>query len=130
MALAAPFPAAGTRQTRPARHGGTVRTRGTDTSLRLTPRGRLVLGIGSALVLLLVVVVSGAFRADAGASASAQGVATSVVVVQPGENLWQLANEVMPEVDPREAVLRIRELNGLGDEPVRPGQSLVVPAGR
>lgn len=128
MALAAPFPAAGTIRTTRSRSSRTRHT--SRSSVRLTRRGRLVLGIGSTLALLLVIVVSGAFRADAGAAASDQGVATSVVVVQPGENLWQLASDVMPGVDPREAVLRIRELNGLGDEPVRPGQSLVVPAGR
>ena len=121
MALAAPFPAARVRRTPSVRSRGTV---------RLTRRGRLVVGIGSAMALFLVIVASGAFRADAGSSTADQAVATSVVVVQPGENLWQLAGEVMPGVDPREAVLRIRDLNGLGDEPVRPGQSLVVPAGR
>ncbi len=118
MALAAPFPAARVRPAQPRRANG---------SLRLTTRGRLVLGIGSALVLLLVIVVSGAFRADAGASVGAGGPATEVIVVQPGESVWQLAQQVLPEADPRETVLRIRELNGLGDEAVRPGQSLLVP---
>lgn len=79
------------------------------------------------LALLLVIVVSGTFRADAGSSSADQGVATSVVVVQPGENLWQIAQQVAPGTDPRETVLRIRELNPIGDAPVRPGQAIIVP---
>ncbi|MBI1351428.1 MAG: LysM peptidoglycan-binding domain-containing protein [Actinomycetales bacterium] len=93
----------------------------------MTRRGRLVLGVGSVLVLLLVILVSGVFRADAGSSSGDQGVATSVVVVQPGENLWQIAQQVAPGADPRETVLRIRELNPIGDAAVRPGQAIVVP---
>ena len=121
MALAAPFPAAAARSPRSTR--STTRP----APVRLTRRGRLVIGVASALALLVVILVSGAFRADAGSSAADQGVATSVVVVQPGENLWQLAQQIAPAADPRETVMRIRDLNALGDEPVRPGQAIVVP---
>lgn len=117
MAIAAPFPAAqrlaSTRQT----HG----------DLRLTARGRMVLGVTSIVFLLLVVMFSGRLTADAGTSLAERGRATGVVVVQPGENLWQIARSIAPQSDPRETVIAIRELNGLGDSTVKAGQSIVVP---
>ncbi|MBK9741001.1 MAG: LysM peptidoglycan-binding domain-containing protein [Actinobacteria bacterium] len=115
MALAAPFPAAGTRSAR------------TPAPVRLTTRGRVVLLVVSTLFLALVVLLSGRFSADAGTSAGAQGRATGVVVVQPGESLWQIAQQIAPALDPREVVTAIRALNGLGDSTVIAGQSIVVP---
>ena len=138
MAIAAPFPAARASsrtqvraaRSRPvagvasSRRGGSAAR---STGLRLTRRGRLVLGVGSTLALLLVVLLSGRLTAEAGSSLAEQGRATGVVVVQPGESLWQIAQGIAPDADPRETVVRIRELNGLGDEAVVPGQSIVVP---
>ena len=56
-----------------------------------------------------------------------QSRATGVVVVQPGENLWQIARTIAPRNDPRETVMAIRDLNGLGESTVKAGQSIVVP---
>ena len=95
--------------------------------LRLTRRGRVVLGVLSTLFLLLVVLFSGRLSADAGTSMSDQGRATGVVVVQAGESLWQIAQAIAPDADPRETVTLIRELNALGEAAVVPGQSIVVP---
>jgi hypothetical protein len=95
--------------------------------IRLTRRGRLAVGVLSGLFLLLVMLVSGRVSADAGTSAGDQGRATGVVVVQQGENLWQIAKAVAPQTDPRATVTLIRELNGLGDSTVVAGQSIVVP---
>lgn len=81
----------------------------------------------SSLFLLAVVLLSGRLSADAGTSLADQGRATGVVVVQPGENLWQIAKAVVPGLDPREAVTLIRELNGLDSSTVVAGQSIVVP---
>jgi nucleoid-associated protein YgaU len=130
MAIAAPFPAArATRtSTRPVRSRAAARTPvRPDAGLRLTRRGRLALGVLSTLFLLLVVLFSGRLSADAGTSLSDQGRATGVVVVQAGESLWQIAQAIAPHADPRETVTVIRELNGLGEAAVRPGQSIVVP---
>jgi hypothetical protein len=85
--------------------------------------------VTSALFLLTVVTLSGRLTADAGTSLQDQGRATGVVVVQQGENLWQIAKAVAPQADPRETITTIRELNGLGDATVIAGQSIVVPAG-
>lgn len=87
----------------------------------------MVIALASILMLFGVTVVSGVFSADAGSSAAEQGRATGVVVVQAGESLWQIAQDIAPQADPRETVTTIRELNGLGDTTVVPGQSIVVP---
>ena len=121
MALAAPFPAAGTRSPRPR-----TRPASPTRPVRLTARGRVALLVASTCFLARVVLVSGRFTADAG-TAMPQGRATSVVVVQPGESLWQIARQIAPSADPREVVSTIRELNGLGETTVAAGQSVVVP---
>jgi len=63
-------------------------------------------------------------------SAGAGGVPeqTSVVRVQPGESLWDVASRVAPDAVIGEVVARIQELNSLS-EPLRPGQALTVPVG-
>jgi nucleoid-associated protein YgaU len=138
MAIAAPFPAARATRTpsRPARPRAAAPSRPAagrpaasrpTAGLRLTRRGRITLGVLSTLALLVVVLFSGRLTADAGTSMSDQGRATGVVVVQAGESLWQIAQVVAPQADPRETVTLIRELNGLGDAAVMPGQSIVVP---
>ena len=62
-----------------------------------------------------------------GAPAGPAAPATAVVVVQPGDSLWSIAQTVAPGADPRETVLRLRELNGMASAVVVPGQSIVVP---
>jgi hypothetical protein len=94
-------------------------------SIVLTTRGRVVIGLILTLVAIFVWVLFGSGTADAAGSSS--GPATSVVVVQPGENLWSIAQSINPEGDPRDLVIRIREINDLGSQHVFPGQSLIVP---
>ena len=131
MALAAPFPAAGTASPRAySRPASPSRRRPADSpsaGIRLTPRGRIVLLVLSTLFLFVVVLMSGRFTADAGTTRGSQGVGTGVVVVQQGESLWQIARQIAPAADPREIVSAIRELNGLGESTVEAGQSIVVP---
>jgi LysM repeat protein len=94
-------------------------------SVTLTSRGKVVLGLTLTLIALFVWVLFGSGTADA--AGSSQGPATGIVVVQPGENLWSIAQSVDPQGDPRDLVIRIREMNALGSQHVFPGQSLVVP---
>jgi hypothetical protein len=54
---------------------------------------------------------------------------TSVVHVQVGETLWDVAERNAPDSDPEAVVSRIRELNHLPDSDVVPGQPLTVPDG-
>lgn len=133
MAYAAPFPAASAA---PRTAGRPVRSRPAATRSRvsrdqrswhLTRRGRMVLGVVLSVPFAAALMVVGSVQADAETSANGAP-ATSVVVVQPGESLWGIAQQVAPGSDPREVITSIRELNGLSEAPVVPGQSLVVPA--
>ncbi|WP_246843013.1 LysM peptidoglycan-binding domain-containing protein [Allokutzneria sp. NRRL B-24872] len=54
----------------------------------------------------------------------------SVVEVDPGESLWQLARRVAPDSPSGAVIERIVELNELSDHVVHPGQPLRVPDGR
>jgi LysM repeat protein len=72
-----------------------------------------------------LVVLSGQITADAGSASGGPALAT--VVVQPGESLWSIASAVAPASDPRETISLIRDLNGMLDLTVFPGQSVVVP---
>lgn len=66
-----------------------------------------------------------------GQAASARIPAETVVVrVGAGETLWDVAQRVAPESDPRAVVERIRQLNRTPGSAVQPGQQLRVPAGR
>ena len=94
--------------------------------IRLTTRGRFV------LVLLASFLILGTWLTVGGGSADAsteQGIAVGgTVVVQPGESLWSIATELAPHSDPRDMIIRIRDMNNLGSSHVYPGQSLAVPA--
>jgi LysM repeat protein len=94
--------------------------------VRLTARGRAVLLVLVALVSFAAVLL-GAVSVSAGGSAPSAAV-TERVVVQPGQTLWEFAEQVAPSADPRETVRRIKDLNGLEGSVVVPGQALVVPA--
>jgi LysM repeat protein len=50
--------------------------------------------------------------------------APAVVVVQPGDTLWTIAERVAPERDPRDIVTELRRRNGLPSADVRAGQRL------
>jgi LysM repeat protein len=89
-------------------------------------RGRLVI-FGGPLVLALVLLAAGWLATSAGATDGTTGDATTEVVVQPGETLWQVAEDAAPSVDPRETVAVIMELNDLSSASVQAGQSLLVP---
>lgn len=90
----------------------------------LTRRGRLVVLFGGVIALFSAMLMFGSF---ANATLTNQGPATQVVVVQPGESLWSIAQAVAPSADPRETVGRIRDLNGMTSAVVVKGQSLIVP---
>lgn len=87
------------------------------------PDGLRKLIIGCAFVLSLV------FAACAGvvvATALSGPVETRTAVVLSGQSLWDIAQDTGAS-DVAEAVAQIRELNGLEDSVVYPGQSLLVP---
>lgn len=100
--------------------------------IRLTRRGRRLARtsvIALALLLALTIGVLGRGTPVQAGDAPAQ-VATSTVIVEPGQSLWDVARGLSLDADLRETVARIQELNGLSGgagSTVRPGQELIVP---
>ena len=99
------------------------------TRLRLTRRGRVVLGalatvlVAGALALLATFVAPQANASDeAGA-----GQEFSYVVVTPGSSLWEIATQLDPSADPRDLVSEIVQLNQLTESGIDAGQPLAVP---
>jgi len=93
--------------------------------LRITRRGRLML---TALVALPVLAAS-VFLATPGAQAGADSGEVEVYTVLAGESLWDIAEYLAPESDPRVVIDRLRSTNQLETTAVQPGQQLIVPSG-
>lgn len=118
--------------------GGVVRRMGAGAvrersrGVRLTRRGRVVLIVAVAALLLIGFWLTAGRGARAGAGAGghggrAHGAALETVVVGSDDTLWEIASERRPKVDPRITVRRIIELNGLSGSIVQPGQRLRLP---
>jgi hypothetical protein len=90
-------------------------------AIRLTPRGRMVMAAAAAITLIGAMSAIGNVQAGASDSRNPQ-----VVVVQPGESLWTIAQDVAPQADPRATVVELKRLNGLTSSVVQVGQALVV----
>lgn len=113
------------RSTAPARPVVPPARRDERPPLRLTRRGRCAVatalvgaGVGASLF------VGGISRAGT----EAERVPVHWVTVAPGDTLWEIAEQSAPHSDPRDLVVRIRELNGLADSGLQAGQRLAVPA--
>jgi LysM repeat protein len=98
------------------------------TRLRLTRRGRVVLTALVALPLLvaMALVVLNGGRASAGDTQA--HVSFQTVTIQPGETLWQLAEQTAPNADPRDFVQDVVDLNALDGSGVQAGEQLAIPA--
>ncbi|WP_435735646.1 LysM peptidoglycan-binding domain-containing protein [Cellulosimicrobium sp. PMB13] len=115
------------RQDRPVRRGqGGARSStevSADAPLRLTRRGRIVLVVAVALLVLLGARVGSAVAGSAGEPEEVR-----VHVVAAGETLWDHAAALAsPGEDLRDVVARIVELNGLSSSGLQAGQRLVLP---
>ena len=114
-----------------ARSTSTTRPRQSSGGLKLTRRGRFVVrfAIFAVLVLATIALTNGLLGGGTAARAGAESVspATSMVVVQPGQTMWSIANQVAPEHDAREVIARIKDLNHLTSAALVPGQALIVP---
>lgn len=94
--------------------------------VRLTRRGRLVVFLLLLAVVLTAMVVWG--PSVVATSASGDPVPVRVVVVQPGETLWDIAARADPNGNTGETVHEIADLNALpstGDLQI--GQQIAVP---
>jgi LysM repeat protein len=95
--------------------------------LRITRRGRAVLGalLAAPLAIALAVSTLGSPPAEAGSTVSTASF--EHVTVAAGESLWELAAWIAPEADPRQVVSDLVALNQLSTTEVQPGQRLAIP---
>lgn len=96
-------------------------------SLRLTRRGRTLLVLLLAGLLLAAISLGGTDTQAAGVVSEGERAAVQTVTVQPGESLWSVAQRIAPDNDPREVVAQIRRLNDLESSSLQVGQLLVLP---
>lgn len=97
------------------------------THLRLTRRGRLAITIAVAAPIAIAAVSFAVNGGIAAATVEAAPVTFSYVQVAAGDSLWQIAQSIAPEADPREVVSDLVQLNQLTSVVVQPGQRLAIP---
>lgn len=97
-------------------------------AVRLTRRGRAVLVLLLAGLLLAAISLGGADTQAAGVVSEGERAPVQTVTVQPGESLWSVAQRIAPDNDPREVVAQIRRLNDLESSSLQVGQLLVLPS--
>lgn len=93
--------------------------------LRITRRGRLALTAAVSLPVLAASIL----LASPGAQAGSEAGEPEVYTVLAGESLWDIAEAIAPNEDPRAVIDQIRNSNGLSGAEVFPGDRLVLPAG-
>ena len=93
--------------------------------LRLTRRGKAVVLIVSAL--LLLVAISAGRTGSQAATMTEVGPQLQQTTVQPGDTLWSVAQRIAPDNDPREVVAQIRRINQLHTSALQAGQLLLLP---
>ena len=98
--------------------------------LRITRRGRIVLGLLLAILVAAVIAISilaGTTAALASTENSDVPVAFTTVVAMPGDSLWSVATRVAPEADPRDVIAEIQRLNQFQSSDLIVGQELAIP---
>lgn len=100
--------------------------------VRMTPRGRRALALIVAAPVLAAGALAGAgvlgdALVGAVASSSVETAGFEQITVLPGQSLWQIAEAVAPEADPRDVVAEIEMLNGIAGA-IQPGEQLAIPA--
>ena len=97
----------------------------TSSTLRITTRGRVVLGSMVAIPILAVSLFVASSAASAESAVS--GNSYEYVTVLSGDTLWSIADMVAPDRDPRDVVQEIMKLNGISSAQLMPGQELALP---
>ena len=96
--------------------------------LRLTRRGRVVIAVMAALLVVVVsLIAAGAAQATSHSAPRLGAQNLTRVVVRPGQSLWSVAESADPNADTRLVIQQIVELNALTGDTVFAGQSLWVP---
>jgi LysM domain len=121
------------RTARTFRSAAHVRSQAAPSPVRLTRRGRFVLGMLAGLVVasaaaLIWLAVTGQAQAASKAGAAPAGRHGMLrVVVRPGQTLWTIAAKADPSADPRLVIQQIVDDNALSGTSVDAGQVLWVP---
>lgn len=95
--------------------------------LRITTRGRVVLTTLAAVPAVVAAILIGLNGGGATATSSS-GAPLEQVTVQAGQSLWQLAEEIAPNDDPRDVVSDILAVNQLDSAGIQAGQRLSLPS--
>ena len=99
----------------------------TTTRMRLTTRGRRVV----VALIVIPIIIAAFFAALNGGQAGASDVAVAdhsvYITVGAGESLWQIAERVAPNADPRDVVIEITNYNHLEGD-IQAGQRIAIPA--
>jgi hypothetical protein len=98
--------------------------------LHLTRRGRVVFTVLAAIPLMLVVallVLNGGQASAGDAAGSGYRTSFETVTIEPGQTLWQVAEQQAPNTDPREFVQDVVTLNNLDGSAVQAGQQIAIP---
>lgn len=100
--------------------------------VRMTARGRRALALLVAAPVMAAGALAGAgvlgdAISGAVASSSTQTADFEHISVVPGQSLWQIAQSIAPEADPRDVVAEIQMLNGIAGA-IQPGQQLAIPS--
>ena len=95
--------------------------------LRLTRRGRALLVLMIALLLLVAFSLGQQATQAADVAGNAGSAPLEQTTVQPGESLWSVAQRIAPDNDPREVVAQIQRLNDLDSAQLQVGQQLLLP---
>ena len=108
---------------------------GARTPIKLTRRGRVVVGLLIGLAVAAVALLIGFAVAGPAQASSHVGPrvpasdSVSRVVVRAGQTLWGIAAKADPSADPRAIIGEIIDLNSLNGTTIQVGQVLLVPKG-
>ena len=100
----------------------------TSAPVRLTRRGRTLLVLLLAGLLLAAFSLGTQETQAAGVRGDGAQPRLEQTTVQPGESLWSVAQRIAPENDPREVIAQIRRLNDLESVELQVGQQLLLPS--
>lgn len=100
-----------------------------NTKLRLTRRGRVVVSLCITALAITVLALGAMFGAS---QAQASDVTTdsaefSYVVAQPGDSLWSIASQIAPAADPRDVIYDLQRLNQISGSDIHVGAELAIP---
>ncbi len=109
-------------------YGSSYQARRPAPRLCLTKRGRAVLLFLAATPLAMAALFFALNGGGANASLDGSSDSFQYVTVDEGESLWQVAQEIAPNADPRDVIQQLMQLNQLDSADVFAGVQLAIPA--